>query len=202
MEDASKNLRGKRFERLIVFLLSQVTDFEVVEVNYRTTTEELDAVVQQRSTGGRVWAGLAAPIILVEGKNWKVRVDQPEVSTLLTKMRNKRGTVRIAFLFGRSGFTSDALRQEEKSSSEDRTIVFVGPDEIEEWVAAGDYDDYAERLVRKAMLRVIQSNGSDASNIAISRYGEQAFLARPNSKRATGSHRTSPGGPIRLGVWC
>ncbi len=55
--DASAQLRGRRYEAAIAFLLSQVDDFDVVERNLRTDTEELDAVVQQRTTQGRVvWA--------------------------------------------------------------------------------------------------------------------------------------------------
>jgi hypothetical protein len=58
--DVGSQLRGRRYEALIAFLLSQISDFDVVERNLRTETEELDAVVQQRATQGRVWSGLGA----------------------------------------------------------------------------------------------------------------------------------------------
>lgn len=87
----SSQLRGRRYEGAIAFLLSQVDDFDVVERNLRTDTEELDAVVQQRTTQGRVWSGLGAPLILVEAKNWKVPVTQKEASAFRVKLDGRRG---------------------------------------------------------------------------------------------------------------
>src|SRR5205823_14487629 len=124
--DGRTYVRGRRYEAVIAFLLSQISDFDVVERNYRTQTEELDAVIQLRSTQGRVWTGLRAPLMLVEAKNWRTTsVGQKEVSTFRVKMLGRRGTVRIGLMFGASGFTSDALDQELRFSSEDLTIVCV-----------------------------------------------------------------------------
>lgn len=150
---ASSQVRGRRYEALLAFLLSQVGDFAVVERNYRTETEEIDSVVQIRSTMGRVWTGLGAPMILVEAKNWKDKVPQTQVSAFRVKMMGRRRTVRIGLMFGASGFTSDAYDQELRFSGEDLTIVIVTPDELAEWIETADPDDYVEALVRRAMLR-------------------------------------------------
>jgi len=157
-ELASRNamtyVSGRRYEAVIAFLLSQIRDFDVVERNYRTETEELDAVLQIRATQGRVWTGMSAPLILVEAKNWKTMpVSQKEVSNFRVKMQGRRGTVRIGLMFGASGFSSDALDQELRFSSEDITIVCVSPDELAGWITADDVDGYLEGLVRRAMLR-------------------------------------------------
>lgn len=146
-------LRGRRFEAVLLFLLSQIRDFRVVEHNYRTDTEELDGVIQQGATQGRVWSGLSAPFILLEAKNWEQRVGQPSVSVLRVKMQGRRGSVRIGMLCGASGFTTDARDQEMRFASENLTIVFVGPQELDAWAAVTDCDDYLEGLVRRAMLR-------------------------------------------------
>src|SRR5207244_881948 len=108
----SAQQRGRRYEAAVAFLLSQVDDFDVVERNLRTETEELDAVVQQRATQGRVWSGLGAPLILVEAKNWKEPVTQKEASAFRVKLDGRRGVVRLGLMFGAAGFTSDALDQE------------------------------------------------------------------------------------------
>jgi hypothetical protein len=150
---ASANLRGRRFEALLLFLLSQVRDFRVVEHNYRSDTEELDGVVQQGSTQGRVWATMAAPFLLLEAKNWSRRVDQQVVSVLRVKMQGRRGTVRIGLLCGASGFTSDARQQELRFASDNLTIVFLGPEELDNWVEAQDPDEYLESVIRRDMLR-------------------------------------------------
>lgn len=152
-QKAPKHRKGRRFESVILFLLSQVEDFRVVGVNMRTRTEELDVVVQQRATQGRCWATIGAPFILVEAKNWKENVDQPQVSILLTKMRGKRRTVRIGLMFAASDFTVDAKDQELRFAAEELTIVFLNGKEIEGWIAAPKGDDYLEQVVQRAMLR-------------------------------------------------
>jgi restriction endonuclease len=149
----SAPLRGRRFEALVLFLLSQVRDFRVVEHNYRTDTEELDGVIQQGATQGRVWATLAAPFLLLEAKNWSRRVDQQVVSVLRVKMLGRRGSVRIALLCASSGFTSDAREQELRFASDNLTIVFIGPEEIDAWVRATDPDEFLEATIRRDMLR-------------------------------------------------
>lgn len=145
--------KGASLEALLAFLLGQIADFSVVERNLRTETEELDIVVAQRATTGRCWAVIGTPFILVEAKNWSNKVGQAEVSTLITKMRGKRGTVRISLLVARNGFSEDAMKQELRFASDDKTIVLIGPDEISEWIAASDGDEALESVVRRAMLR-------------------------------------------------
>ena len=152
-QQVAKQRRGRRFEAVIVFLLSQVEDFQIVETNMRTATEELDAVVQQRATQGRCWATVGAPFILVEAKNWKEPVDQPQVSVLLTKMRGKRKTVRLGLMFSASDFTTDAKDQELRFAAEDLTIAFLNGKEIHDWIASADGDEYLEQVMQRAMLR-------------------------------------------------
>jgi hypothetical protein len=151
--DGTTYQRGRRYEAVICFLLSQIEDFDVVEHNLRTDTEELDAVVQQRATQGRAWATLGAPFILVEAKNWATAVPQKEVSVFRVKLEGRRGGVRIGLMFGASGFTSDALDHELRFASDELTIAFVGPDQLRDWAEADDPEDFLERLVRRAILR-------------------------------------------------
>jgi hypothetical protein len=151
--DGKPNLRGRRYEAAIAFLLSQVSDFDVVERNLRTETEELDAVIQMRATQGRVWSGLGTPLILVEAKNWKDPVTQKEASAFRVKLEGRRGVVRLGLMFGACGFTSDALNQELRFASDDLTIAFIKPEELEEWTLANESDEFLETLVRRAMLR-------------------------------------------------
>lgn len=151
--DASAHVKGRRYEAVIAFLLSQVSDFTVVERDLRTDTEELDAVIQQRATQGRVWSGLGAPLILVEAKNWAKPVPQKEASAFRVKIDGRRRVIRLGLMFGASGFTSDALDQELRFASHEITIAFVNPDDLLNWIEADDGDDFLEKLVRRAMLR-------------------------------------------------
>jgi hypothetical protein len=145
--------KGRRLEGLLSFLLSQIADFDVWERNLRTDTEELDIVVVQRATGGRCWAGLGAPFILVECKNWSAKVGQPQVSNLRVKMQGRRGSVRIGLIVGTNGFSGDAFDQEVRFASGDLTIAFIGPPELDRWIHADVCDETLEEIISKAMLR-------------------------------------------------
>ena len=150
----ASHVKGRRFESLICFLLSQIDGFQVVERNLRTETEEIDAVIQQTQLiSARCWSRLRAPFILVEAKNWFSPVTQTEISSLRTKMRGKGDSVRLGLFFAANGYTRDACMQELRFALDDFTIVLIGPGDISHWIAAEDPDQCFERIVRKAMLR-------------------------------------------------
>jgi hypothetical protein len=152
LQDVESNVKGRRFEAVLAFLFSQIEDFRVVERNYRTSTEELDIVIQHRGTAGRCWSGLGAPIILAEAKNWTAKVGQAVISTLRSKVQGKRGTVRVALIIARSGFTGDAIDQARRFATERETFVLLAPEDLTGLAAAPDIDERMEFLVRRAML--------------------------------------------------
>ena len=128
----------------------------------------LDVLVQPRAGrtrivgehDGRLKIQLAAPPVDGEANSallsfLAARLDLPRRDLdLLTGLTGRRKTVRLGLMFGASGFTSDALDQELRFASDEMTIAFVTPEELQEWIAAGaESDDYIETLVRRAMLR-------------------------------------------------
>jgi hypothetical protein len=145
--------RGRRFEALVSFLLSQIADFRVRERNFRGVTDEIDIVVQVDRVSSRCWYESGVPFILVEAKNWTRPVDQKEVSAFITKMQTKRGRSRIGLMVGASDFTSDAKLQELKHATQEIVVVFIGPAEMEGWIVDEQPDEFLEELVRHAMLR-------------------------------------------------
>jgi hypothetical protein len=52
----TNDVKGRRLEALVAFLLSQVSDLRVIDTNLRTETEELDVVVQRRGLGSFCWS--------------------------------------------------------------------------------------------------------------------------------------------------
>lgn len=146
--------KGWRLESLLQFLLSQSQELKLVESRLRTETEEIDIVAQARVAGlARCWVLPGSPFILLEAKNWSEPVGKPVVSDMLTKLRGYRQTAKVGILMGARGFTEDAKRHELRFASEEGTIVFVGPQELEAWLEADDLDEHLEALVRWAMLR-------------------------------------------------
>jgi hypothetical protein len=150
--EGSNDQKGKRFEALVAFLLGQVEGFSIFSRNYKTTTEEIDVVLQQREVGGRVWAIANAPFLLVEAKNHGEGISQAMFSQFRIKMQTKRSTVRIGLMLSRTSVSGSAIEQEGKFSSDELTIAFLDGDTIERWIEAEDGTDYLERLIGEAML--------------------------------------------------
>lgn len=145
--------KGKRLEALVAFILSQVDDFVVIERNFRTATGEIDIVVQQRATTGRLWATLNAPLILVEAKNRAEPVSQEMVTVFRAKMQTSRGGVRLGIIVAAATVTEDASLQELKFATENLTIAFITKRELDEWISVPDPDGWLERHFSRAMIR-------------------------------------------------
>lgn len=153
MREGSNSVKGKRFERLLAFLLEQTLGLEVVERNYRGDTDEIDLVIQIVRYTGSCWFQEGVPFILVEAKNRTEPTAQHMVSNLIRRLQTKRGTSRIGILFTTSKFTQDAIMEVVKIAEGTLTVVLVTPKEIVEWIESGDPSVYLECLVRQAMLR-------------------------------------------------
>ena len=91
--------------------------------------------------------------MLLEAKNWADPVPQGQVSAFRVKIQGRRGTVRVGFLIGASGFTSDALMQEIRFSAGDITIACLDLETVEQWVESEDASAFLEAGLRRAMLR-------------------------------------------------
>jgi Holliday junction resolvase-like predicted endonuclease len=150
--EGTSDQKGKRFEALVAFLLSQVDGLSIFSRNYRTSTEEIDIILQQKELSGPVWAIANAPFILVEAKNHAEGVSQAMLSQFRIKMQTKRSTVRIGLLLSRTSVSADAVHQEERFSSDTLTIAFLNGDVIKAWIEAEDGTAFLERHIGEAML--------------------------------------------------
>jgi hypothetical protein len=147
--------KGKRLEDFAVELFSRV--FKVVHRDRRTATEELD-VVLEFSGQDPIWA--QAPTILVECKNWLVKVTQKEVSALATKAR--LNAFDLAFILSVSGFTQDARMQARDHNladhAERRLVVLVSGADVDGFLSRGNEetaDDFLKKLRSGAQLRIL-----------------------------------------------
>jgi len=150
--DGTADQKGKRFEALVAFLLSQVEGFSIYSRNYKTSTEEIDVVIQRTTVDARVWSLTNAPFILVEAKNHADGISQAMFSTFRVKMQTKRATVRIGLMLSRTKVSGAATEQESKFASEELTIVFMNGDAIAEWIEADDGSKFLARQIAGAML--------------------------------------------------
>jgi hypothetical protein len=150
--DGSSHQKGRRFEALVAFLLSQVDGLSIFSRNYKTETEEIDVVLQQHSLSGPVWAIANAPFILVEAKNHADGISQAMFSQFRIKMQTKRASVRIGLMLSRTSVSGDATQQEERFSSDTLTVAFIDGETLEQWIEAEDGTAFLERIIAEAML--------------------------------------------------
>lgn len=145
--EQSSQERGKRLEDFAAELFGRV--FKVVERNLRTTTEELDLVLEYPG-GSAIWA--KTPRLLVECKNWSSNVAQSDISAVGTKAR--LDDLQLVFVLAVAGFTVDARIQAERIRQRDRTLfVLIEGKDIERFlVSAETADDFLLGLHRRAQL--------------------------------------------------
>jgi len=150
--DGTADQKGKRFEAVVAFLLSQVDGFAIFSRNYKTSTEEIDAVIQRQGIDSRVWSLANAPFLLAEAKNHADGVSQAMYSAFRLKMLTKRQTVRIGLMLSRTTISGAAINQEAKFASDDLTVAFLDGETLAEWANADDGTAFLERLIGEAML--------------------------------------------------
>ncbi len=146
------NRRGDSFEDFLAFLFSQVPEFDIFEQNYNTATEEIDLVIKNRNTHGRAWPP-NAPLVLVSGKNRKDVVGAPSVTSLASKVENRRKMCRLGFLCTSGAISSDAREHELRFSREENVLVLIDGNTLDRLVAADDFPAELETLVVNAALR-------------------------------------------------
>lgn len=148
----NRHVRGRLFEKFLCLLFSQVSDFELFEHNYRTETEEIDAVFLNRRVHGRCWP--SSPVVLLSGKNTKGGAGAPAVTTLAAKMKNRRGMCKLGFLCSANAISSDARNHELRYSHEEGVMVLLDGKDLDGLLDQADnLEAELERLVVNASLR-------------------------------------------------
>jgi hypothetical protein len=145
--------KGRLFEALIAFLLSQVGSFRIESRNFNGATDEIDIVVRVAATTKFCWSESGVPFVIVEAKNWKDTVGSVIVSSLIRKLETRRGRARIGLLFVTSSFSPEAQAEELKEAKGALCVAMLGPNDIEKWIAETDLAAYLDKQISRAMLR-------------------------------------------------
>ena len=145
--------KGRNFEGLLAFLLSQVTGFRIFGRNFNGATDEIDIIVRVDAFSNACWSQSGVPFVIVEAKNWKQTVGSPVVTLLIRKLETRRRRARIGLLFATSGFSPEAADEELKEAKSDLCVAMLGPNEIEAWIAKDDISAYLDDYIARAMLR-------------------------------------------------
>ena len=145
--------KGRHFEGLLAFLLSQVTGFRIFDRNFNGATDEIDVVVRVDAFSDATWSESGVPFVIVEAKNWKQTIGSHVVTLFIRKLETRRRRARIGLIFATSGFSPEALAEELKEAKGDLSVAMLGPKEIEAWIDRDDLTTYLDDYIAKAMLR-------------------------------------------------
>jgi Holliday junction resolvase-like predicted endonuclease len=145
--------KGRHFEGLLAFLLSQVTGFRIFDRNFNGATDEIDIIVRVDAFTDACWSQSGVPFVIVEAKNWLETVGSSVVALLLRKLETRRKRARIGLLFTTSSFSPQASEEELKEAKGDLCVAMLGPHEIETWMNEDDLTGYLDDYVARAMMR-------------------------------------------------
>ncbi|ORV97467.1 restriction endonuclease [Mycobacterium kyorinense] len=123
-------------------------DAIATETNLRTTTEELDIVLQNVGQDPRWSTG--KPWVIVECKNWSNSVGRHHLDSLESKIRNRSGQCAMGVFVSWNGFTPDFERALGHLVREPYIILTMDGNGITNAVQACDFASYLENRYRVA----------------------------------------------------
>jgi len=149
-----KAKKGKKLEELLSLLIGRDENFNVVERNVRTKSEEIDIVIEN---AGRTvfYSQLRSPLILMECKNWTSKIRAKDIRDFAQKVQNRpRVMCSIGVLVATSFLTKDAVSELVGYRGKDFLIVPLNKTDLQEMIEKRlDFGDVLKTKLREAGLR-------------------------------------------------
>jgi Holliday junction resolvase-like predicted endonuclease len=124
--------KGDALERLAEALLrAEEPELQVVERNFRTRDEEVDVLVTN-GIADPFWQAYNSPLILIECKNTKSRIGNPELRIFETKMRDRGAHCRIGIFISVGGFAKTFVDRLKSFQASDGVIFIIDGDDLKE----------------------------------------------------------------------
>lgn len=106
LENAPNNtLKGKKFEKLVDFIVSNIPIFKTYK-NIRTATNEIDILIELDDIGKKMlrdgMLGLKSDVLLIECKNYSGKIDVTWVGKFCNIISNSQS--RVGILVSNEGF--------------------------------------------------------------------------------------------------
>lgn len=122
-KNLSAQEKGNRLEDIASRLFTEQQGF-VVRQKVRRPTTEIDLLVLNR-IDDPFWYSLQSPLILVECKNWKNKVEPKDLRDFEIKMLDRRDLCKLGIIISRSGFTKGCYETVARSSRDGHRIILV-----------------------------------------------------------------------------
>ncbi|MDC0677454.1 response regulator [Sorangium atrum] len=148
--ERDRNRRGTLLERLMALLLKTLPGFERLDTRLRNEVEEIDIIVQNRSTDP-FWQK-ESPYLLVECKNWSKHVGSKELRDLWAKMEGRFDRCRLALLVAPGGIADTVRQLQLRKAEKGLLVVLIGPGDLDELVQRRDRSDALQEMHRRAVM--------------------------------------------------
>jgi hypothetical protein len=152
--DTTKYGKGRKLEELLSIMINLSDDFHVARRNVRTKSEEIDLVVENVSRSA-FFSQLRSPLILVECKNWTLKVGAKEVRDFAQKLQNRSKMLcNVGILVAISGLTKDAHEELLGYRGKDFLIVTIDGEDIARIIKSQmRFEEFLKDKISKAALR-------------------------------------------------
>lgn len=128
--------KGPLLEKAIRALFRTIPGLEKVDVNLRTSREELDVVVFNESDHPALQRH--GRYLVVEAKNWTGKVGAPEFRVLRDKVRNKHRQCTLGILVAPNGFSEPVQHLASENPMQGEVFLTLDGDDLDAWVGAPD----------------------------------------------------------------
>lgn len=144
--------KGALLEELMLVLWRSIPGFERTVSNRQSKDEEIDLVVVNQSTD-EFWKK-ESTIFLIECKNWMAKVDPREIDRLFQKIERKQGRCRLGFFVAPYGFTTGVESTLLANRKEDKVIVPLAKEALDELVHAKS-PEARNQILKDLVLRAV-----------------------------------------------
>lgn len=145
--------KGSALEKLVAAAVQQISNFTILERNCNTATEEIDISVLNGSNDPLF--NKEGSLVLVECKNWDAHVPRSEISSLETKIRNRRQRCTLSYFVSWTDLSRKAHIELLRQSREKFIIVPINGSSLRDAVGAGP--DAVANLFRSSFRQALHT---------------------------------------------
>jgi hypothetical protein len=152
LSEPSSFLKGRKFEEVIAFVLSQTSFFQVVGFNVKNLSEEIDVLLKNRRVDDR--AIPSAPLVIVSAKNEAATIGKEALVALVGQIDNKRGLCKLGFLCASRGIAKTVGYEDIGNRHGDRVVALLDGIRLRGIINdAVNLDDHVEQLIIEGAVR-------------------------------------------------
>lgn len=135
--ESDRNRKGKLLEEVVKRLFRVTPGFEAVQTRLSNETEEIDIVVENRSSDP-LWQGEGSVYLLGECKNWSSKCGSREFRDFHAKLTTKYRRARTGFFIAPGGFTDEFHGARMKHGTDAELVIPVDASDLARWIGAED----------------------------------------------------------------